>query len=81
MNRISTVVWLALAALVLAVPVRGAPMLTALASFGGGGNAGLFPYAGVISVGGNLYGTTNGGGANNDGTVYELVAGSNTIST
>ena len=31
--------------------------------------------------GGNLYGTTSGGGANGDGTVFEVVGGSNTITT
>jgi uncharacterized repeat protein (TIGR03803 family) len=30
---------------------------------------------------GNLYGTTNTGGANNDGAVFELVAGSGTVTT
>lgn len=40
-------------------------------SFGGGAD-GAFPYAGLIDVGGVLYGTTSGGGASDDGTVFSL---------
>jgi uncharacterized repeat protein (TIGR03803 family) len=45
---------------------------------GDGGN----PYAGVIrDAAGNLYGTTSGGGASNQGTVYKLdAAGNETVS-
>jgi uncharacterized repeat protein (TIGR03803 family) len=40
------------------------------------------PSGGVVfDSNGNLYGTTYGGGANGDGTVFEIVAGSNTITT
>jgi uncharacterized repeat protein (TIGR03803 family) len=38
-----------------------------------GGSDGASPYAGLLfDRAGNLYGTTNGGGANNVGTVFEL---------
>ncbi|MFI5458070.1 MAG: choice-of-anchor tandem repeat GloVer-containing protein [Isosphaerales bacterium] len=41
---------------------------------------GILPYAGLIrDSGGNLYGTTEQGGASNDGTVFELAQGSGTI--
>jgi uncharacterized repeat protein (TIGR03803 family) len=46
--------------------------LTTLHSFAGG-NEGAYPYAAVIqSTDGNLYGTTNGGGAFDVGTVFKL---------
>jgi len=47
---------------------------TVLHSFAGGGADGCFPYyAGVaLDDNGNLYGTTNGCGANNSGMVYKL---------
>ena len=35
----------------------------------------------AVDSSGNLYGTTSTGGANNDGTVWELAAGSSTITT
>jgi uncharacterized repeat protein (TIGR03803 family) len=54
--------------------------ITTLASFDG--SNGAFPEAGVILDGnGNLLGTTSSGGANGDGTVFEVAAGSNTITT
>jgi len=46
---------------------------TVLYSFGGAPNDGSLPHAGLImDNAGNLYGTTYGGGASNDGTVFEL---------
>ncbi len=58
----------------------GSSTITALASFNG--TNGEDPYAGVImDSSGNLYGTTYGGGASGDGTVFELAKGSSTITT
>jgi len=50
-----------------------------LYSFQFGGTNSFSPYSGVIfDAAGNLYGTAQGGGANQDGVVYELVkSGSN----
>jgi uncharacterized repeat protein (TIGR03803 family) len=46
---------------------------SALYSFGAAPNDGLLPFAGLIAdEDGNLYGTTHSGGANSDGTVFEL---------
>jgi uncharacterized repeat protein (TIGR03803 family) len=54
--------------------------IAALASFNG--TNGQNPYgAMVIDSHGNLFGTTQNGGANNDGTVFEIAAGSGTITT
>jgi uncharacterized repeat protein (TIGR03803 family) len=54
--------------------------LTTLASFNG--SDGADPVAPVImDSGGNVYGTTEYGGASNDGTVFELAHGSGTITT
>jgi uncharacterized repeat protein (TIGR03803 family) len=54
--------------------------LTTLWSFTGG-NDGRYPKAGLISdAAGDLFGTASGGGANGDGTVFELV-NSGTVSS
>jgi uncharacterized repeat protein (TIGR03803 family) len=59
------------AALAIALPPSvGAQGFTTVYSFPGG-TQGAYPYAGLIQgVGGNLYGTTNGGGAFHRGTVF-----------
>jgi uncharacterized repeat protein (TIGR03803 family) len=59
---------------------HGSSTITTLASFNG--TNGANPQAGVIRDGaGNLYGTTDGGGAFGDGTVFELAHGSSAITT
>ena len=48
-----------------------AAQLTTLFSFNGSNGAN--PYAGLtVDANGNLFGTTFNGGANNDGTVFEI---------
>jgi uncharacterized repeat protein (TIGR03803 family) len=60
--------------------VQGSGTITTLASFNGAD--GIGPTGGLIRDGsGNLYGLTKQGGAANDGTVFELVNGSGTITT
>ena len=44
-------------------------------------SAGQHPTGVVEDNSGNLFGTTYGGGADDDGTLYEVAAGSNTVST
>ena len=59
----------------------GSRTLTALASFNDRAN-GAIPFTNVVrDAQGNLFGTTGGGGANGYGTVFELAAGSRTITT
>jgi uncharacterized repeat protein (TIGR03803 family) len=59
---------------------RLTPSIITLASFDG--THGQTPLGGLImDAGGNLYGTTEYGGASSDGTVFELAAGSGTITT
>ncbi len=61
----------AMAGLGVPAAVQAAPILTTLATFNGANGAD--PVAGLTADGsGNLYGTTLGGGANNDGTVFEV---------
>jgi uncharacterized repeat protein (TIGR03803 family) len=43
-----------------------------LYSFGSSNSDGLHPYASLIDVNGTLYGTTSGGGAYGNGTVFAL---------
>jgi uncharacterized repeat protein (TIGR03803 family) len=58
----------------------GSHAITPLASFDGAGGAA--PSGNLVMDGsGNLYGTTSYGGASNDGTLFELAAGSGTIAT
>jgi uncharacterized repeat protein (TIGR03803 family) len=58
-------------------PAAGRWQETVLYRFTGGSD-GAFPYTGVtLDSAGNLYGTTNSGGAANAGTVYRLTPGPN----
>jgi uncharacterized repeat protein (TIGR03803 family) len=50
---------------------RGSCTESVLHSFGSGSD-GQDPLAGLTNVGGTLYGTTNNGGASNDGTVFAI---------
>ena len=58
----------------------GSNAVTTLASFNG--TNGAEPRAGLIEdSSGNLFGTTDDGGADNDGTVFEIAAGSGAVTT
>jgi uncharacterized repeat protein (TIGR03803 family) len=58
--------------------VKGSHSITTLASFNG--TNGNLPRAGAtLDASGNLFGTTQNGGATNQGTVWELAKGSGTI--
>ena len=58
----------------------GTHTLTTLATFTG--TNGANPYAGLVEdSSGNLFGTTYYGGASNDGTVFEVAAGTHTLTT
>jgi uncharacterized repeat protein (TIGR03803 family) len=58
----------------------GSGSITTLASFNG--SNGAVPFAGLIEdSSGNLFGTTREGGTSNSGTVFEVVAGSGSITT
>ena len=62
------------------LPADAGSTPTTLASFNGANGA--EPFSGVVrDAQGNLFGTTNRGGANNLGTAWELAAGSNTPTT
>ena len=59
---------------------KGSNTITTLASFNG--TNGQHPFGGLaLDSQGNLYGTTESGGAANDGTLFEIAKGSNTITT
>ena len=60
---------------------KGSFGFTTVASFNG--TNGDFPFQNslVVDGQGNLYGTASGGGAYNEGTVFEIAKGSNTITT
>jgi uncharacterized repeat protein (TIGR03803 family) len=51
--------------------------LTTLYAFSGG-NDGIYPNGNVLFAGGKVYGTTTGGGVNQDGVVYAIDVGSKT---
>jgi uncharacterized repeat protein (TIGR03803 family) len=58
----------------------GTHTLSALVSFNG--TNGFWPWSRLIAdASGNLYGTTYGGGANSDGTVFEVTAGTHSLIT
>jgi uncharacterized repeat protein (TIGR03803 family) len=60
--------------------VKGSGMVTTLGSFVGAN--GTYPVGGLlIDAAGNFFGTTTGGGDSDNGTVFEVVHGSATIST
>jgi uncharacterized repeat protein (TIGR03803 family) len=57
---------------------KGSSALLTLASFSGGN--GSLPFAGLVADSkGDLFGTTALGGTNNDGTVFEVQAGTNSL--
>ncbi len=59
---------------------HGGGTLTALASFNFRGTNGSAPVAGVtFDANGNMFGTASSGGANGNGTVWEIAKGSNQI--
>ena len=59
---------------------RGRDTISDLATFNGTDGDGSFANL-IMDSSGNLYGTTDYGGTNNNGTVFELVHGSGTITT
>jgi uncharacterized repeat protein (TIGR03803 family) len=60
--------------------VKGSSTITTVANFNK--STGLSPDAAVtFDTSGNLWGTTIGGGANSDGTVFEIINGSNNITS
>jgi len=64
-------------ALILASSVLAAPKYKVLHAFGSGKDGGGLWGSLAFDAKGNLYGTTSGGGAYGDGTVFELTPGSN----
>jgi uncharacterized repeat protein (TIGR03803 family) len=71
---------LSLVACLVTAPAEGGWTLTASYQFNGAN--GTSPVGGVtVDASGNIYGTTNEGGINNNGTVFEIAQGSNTITT
>jgi uncharacterized repeat protein (TIGR03803 family) len=59
---------------------KGSNAITVLASFNG--TNGSSPYAGVtLDAAGDLFGTTYGGGASGNGTIFEIASGSNALTS
>ena len=80
MNRLQTCLcWFAVGMMTLSMPSIGnavTPTETVLHTFGSSLTDGTSPYSGVImDAAGNLYGTTQYGGAHGYGTVFEVAAG------
>ncbi len=62
--------------------VKGSNAITTIASFKSGGTNALNPSADVIvDSAGNIFGVTPSGGTNNTGAIFEIVHGTNTITT
>ena len=62
--------------------VKGSNTATTIGTFNGlNGTAPDKSVGVVMDAAGNLFGTTETGGANSDGTVFEIAKGSNTITT
>jgi uncharacterized repeat protein (TIGR03803 family) len=60
----------------------GTRKVSTLVTFNGANGTGAYPYAGMIAdSSGNLYGTTSGGGTNNDGTVFKVATGTHKLTT
>ncbi len=61
--------------------VKGTNTIKALTSFGGD-SPGAYPSGNIVlDGGGNIYGTTEGGGKANLGTIYKLASGTSTVTT
>ena len=58
------------------------PVVTTTTLVNFNGTDGAYPYGSLIAdAAGNLYGTTIAGGANGDGTVFEIAKGSTTATS
>ena len=67
---------------VFEIHAAGGPATTVASFNDGNGANGKYPYGGVIEdSSGNLFGTTTAGGAFGDGTVFEIQAGTNVVTT
>ena len=61
---------------------KGSGAITTLASFNGVNRGAVFPRGGVVlDAQGNLYGTTEYGGQSDEGVIFEIAKGSNTLTT
>jgi uncharacterized repeat protein (TIGR03803 family) len=73
MGSVKTASFAALAATLLLPVCAHAQAFSVLHSFAGGSD-GAYPYAGLLNVGGTLFGTTEEGGTANFGTVFQINA-------